>query len=145
MMDDVQVEAPGGFVPQIALTFGARDGAAVAVDRANPLPTRAVTAAAGSVPLAGTMGESGVAGPFAPDLDRAIVVTLSGEWSGTVTLLRSSDGGATRRPLTFIDGSAKGVWSNNVNTAVGEESVAGATYYLQFARGAGTLAYRVEQ
>jgi len=143
-MDEVQVGAPGGFVPQIALTFGARDGAAVAVDRANPLPTRAVTAAA-AVPLAGTMNESGTVGPFAPDLSRAIVVTLAGEWSGAVTLLRSSDNGATRRPLTFIDGSAKGVWSGNVNAAIGEESVAGATYYLQFARSAGTLVYRVEQ
>jgi hypothetical protein len=144
-MDEVQVEAPGGFVPQIALTFGARDGAAVAVDRANPLPTRAVTAAAASVPLAGASADSGVFGPFAPDLSRAIVVTLAGEWSGTVTLLRSSDNGATRRPLTFIDGSPKGVWSGNVNAAIGEESVAGATYYLQFARTAGTLSYRVEQ
>lgn len=144
-MDEVQVEAPGGFVPQIALTFGARDGVAVAVDRANPLPTRAVTAAAGSVPLAGASAESGMFGPFAPDLSRAIVVTLAGEWSGTVTLLRSSDNGATRRPLTFIDGSPKGVWSGNVNAAIGEESVAGATYYLLFARTAGTLSYRVEQ
>lgn len=144
-MDDVQVEAPGLFVPQIALTFGARDGAAVAVDRANPLPTRAVTAAAGSVPLAGSSAESGSVGPFAPDLGRAIVVTLSGEWSGSVTMVRSSDNGATRHPLTFIDGSAKGAWSGNVNAAIGEESVAGATYYLQFARTSGTLSYRVEQ
>lgn len=144
-MDDVQVEAPGGFVPQIALTFGARDGAAVAVDRANPLPTRAVTAAAASVPLAGSSAESGSIGPFVPDLERAIVVTLSGEWSGSVTVLRSSDNGATRHPLTFIDGSPKGTWSGNVNAAIGEESVAGATYYLQFARTAGTLTYRVEQ
>jgi hypothetical protein len=144
-MDDVQVEAPGGFVPQIALTFGARDGAAVAVDPGNPLPTRVLTGAAGSVPLLGTLAESGSAGPFVPELARAIVVTLSGEWSGVATLLRSSDGGATRRPLTFIDGSAKGVWNGNVNAAIGEESVAGASYYLQFVRTAGTLAFRVEQ
>lgn len=144
-MNDVQVEAPGGFVPQIALTFGARDGAAVAVDRGNPLPTRVLTGAAGSVPLAGLMAEGGTAGPFVPELARAIVVTLWGEWSGAVTLLRSSDNGATRRPLTFVDGSPKGQWSGNVNVAIGEESVAGASYYLQFTRTAGTLGYRMEQ
>ena len=75
----------------------------------------------------------------------AITVTLAGEWRGTVSVLRSSDGGATRQPLTFVDGSAKGVWSGNVNTAIGEESVAGARYYLQFARVSGTLSFRVEQ
>lgn len=95
-MNDVQVGAPGGFVPQIALTLGARDGVAVAVDRTNPLPMRAVATAAASVPLAGTLAESGVVGPFTPELMRAITVTLAGEWSGTVSVLRSSDGGATR-------------------------------------------------
>jgi hypothetical protein len=144
-MNDVQVGAPGGFVPQIALTLGARDGTAVAIDPSNPLPTRAMAMAAGSVPIAGVMTDSGIVGPFMPDLMRAIIVTLAGEWTGTVSVLRSSDGGATRQPLTFVDGSAKGVWSGNVNTAIGEESVAGARYYLQFARTSGTLSFRVEQ
>jgi hypothetical protein len=144
-MNDVQVGAPGGFVPQIALTLGARDGVAVAVDRTNPLPMRAIATAAASVPLAGTLTDRGIVGPFTPELMRAITVTLAGEWSGTVTVLRSSDGGTTRQPLTFVDGSAKGVWSGNVNTAIGEESVAGARYYLQFVRVSGTLSFRVEQ
>ncbi len=143
----LSVQAPGGYVPQASISFGATGGNATPVDAAHPLPvaTRADQAAAGSTPLAGTAAANAVAGPFAPELGRAIWVTLGGTWAGTVTVKRSVDGGATRLPLTFIDGSAKGVWNANVNAAIGEESVAGAQWFLEIALTAGTLTYRVEQ
>lgn len=144
-MSSLPVAAPGGFAPVAAISFGTRDGPATPVDAGNPLPVRAALGAATSAALVGTAAASGSSGGFAPELGRPIVVTLSGDWAGKVQLLRSVDGGANRLPLTFVDGSEKGVWTGNVNTAIGEETVAGATLYLSLVLAAGTLTYRMEQ
>lgn len=139
------VDAPGGYVAVHAIAFGSGDGIATFVDTANPLPVTASFAAASSAPLAGTLSSSGQAGPFAPQPGRDIWLTLSGVWTGTVQLLRSIDGGTTRLPITLIDGSTKGLFYGAINAPVADESVAGATYYLQFTAVSGTLAYRMEQ
>lgn len=146
-MTTLSVQAPGGYVPQAAISFGTTGGDSTSVDAAHPLPV-AISGdqrAAGSAPLAGSASASMVTGPFLPELGRAIWVTLGGSWVGTVTVRRSTDGGATKLPLTFIDGSAKGVWSGNVNAAIGEESVAGGQWFLDIALTSGTLTYQVEQ
>lgn len=116
-------DAPGGFAPQ----HDVREFAAT------------------SVPVAGSLGATGTAGPFVPELDRAVWVTLSGVWAGSVQLLRSTDGGATRLALTYSDGSARAIWTGAVNAPVVDDSCAGATYYLQFTRTSGTLVYEVRQ
>ena len=139
------IHSPAGFVPLHALAFGANDAAATAVDAAHPLPTAPTIAAASSVPLVGTASASGALGPYVPQLGRTIWVTLSGTWSGSVQLLRSTDGGATRLPLTYGDGTAKPNWSGNLNAPVAEETVAAATYYLGVTLSSGTLSYRMEQ
>lgn len=139
-----EVEIPAGFVPQYAVAFGAVDAPAVAVHEDNPLPVRAVQKAAGSIPLTGTMTASGIAGPFAPDLDRPIWLTLSGEWTGTVEVLRSTDGGASSLPLT-VGGARWGRFTANCNEAVTTESEAGARLYLSASLLTGTLTYRVAQ
>lgn len=95
----------------------------------------------GSVSTAGTT----VVPLGSPVLDRPIWLTLKGSWAGNVTLLRSTDGGATKLPLTFGDGSPKPTWSGNMQAPVAEESVSAATYYLSFVRTSGTLEYRMEQ
>ena len=59
-------------------------------------------------------------------------------------MLRSTDGGTTRLPMT-IGGSGWGSFQGNCNEPVAEESVAGATYYLAIAVTSGTLSYRVTQ
>ena len=119
----------------------------VAVETGKPLPvaSRPDQRAAASAALAGATSASAVAGPFSPELGRPVWVTLSGTWAGTVTVKRSTDAGATKLALTFIDGSPKGVWSANINAAIGEESVAGAQLFLDIALTSGTLSYRVEQ
>lgn len=136
--------APGGFVPQQAVSFAATDGKSVAVDGANPLPV-AVPAnrAATSTPLAGSTSASTVAGPFAPQLGREIVLTLSGTFAGSVALLRSVDGGTTKVAAT-LGGSAL-AWSAPVNEIVWLETEAAATLYLQITLSSGTLTYRVAQ
>jgi len=115
------IQAPAGFVPEFAVSFGPRSGESRPVDVA-----------------------SGAIGPFTPDPGRPIWVTLAGTWSGTVSVLRSTDGGATRRPLTLA-GGAWGIFTANAQEAVGEETVAGATWWLDFQRTSGILAYEVAQ
>ncbi len=139
-----EVETPAGFVPQYAVAFGAVDAPAVAVHEDNPLPVRAVQKPAGSIPLTGTLTASGIAGPFAPDLDRPIWLTLSGEWTGTVEVLRSVDGGVTSLPLT-AGGARWARFAANCNEAVASESEAGALHYLSATLLNGTLTYRVAQ
>jgi len=139
------VEAPGNFTPQVALAFGSLNEAATPIGPANPLPTHARLGAADSSPIAGSTSVSTLLGPFAPELGRLIWVTLSGTWTGSVQLLRSVDGGATRLPVTYGDGTVKGIYSGNVNAAVAEETVDGTIWYLDATLGSGTLNYRLEQ
>ncbi|HEY0314926.1 MAG TPA: hypothetical protein VGC28_01520 [Sphingomonas sp.] len=144
-MPDPIIDSPAAFVPLHALSFGTKGDPAVPVDHANPLPITGLTLAASSTPLAGGTAAAATVGPFAPQLGRAIWLTLSGSWSGSAQLLRSTDGGATRLPLTYGDGTAKPAWTGNLNAAVAEESVVTATYWLALAPTAGTVSYRLEQ
>jgi hypothetical protein len=135
---------PAGFVPEQALAFAGPTGTAIAVAKASPLPVASTPQAAGSTPLAGTMSVSGSAGPFQPDLDRPIWLTLSGTWQGSAQMLRSTDGGTTRLPLT-IAGQPGATFTGNANEPVAIEGVAGATYYLAVTIASGTLAYGIAQ
>jgi hypothetical protein len=145
MSDAMPIHVPAGYVPEHAIAFAAEDGSAAVVGADRPLPVATSLGAAGATALAGTTAASATPGPFLPDLGRPIWVTLSGSWTGSVQLLRSTDGGATRLPLTYPDGTAKALWTANANTPVAEETVAAASYYLAVALTSGTLGYRVEQ
>ena len=61
-----------------------------------------------------------------------------------MTLERSTDG-INWFGLTRGDGTAKAVWTGNVNAPVTEESVAGATYRLNITLTSGTVSYEVRQ
>lgn len=137
------IQQPAGFVPLHAMAFGSADAAAVAVDAANPLPVVAV-APLPRAPLAGTIAASGTVGPFVPLPGLPIWLTLSGSWTGTVRVLRSVDGGATRLPLT-VAGQDWASFAGNAQEIVGEEGTAGAAWFLQVALEGGTLTYRVAQ
>ncbi|MEE2916317.1 MAG: hypothetical protein VYB32_04500 [Pseudomonadota bacterium] len=145
-MTMASIEAPAGFVPALGVSFGAIGTGATPVDPDHPLPVTAVAwqGAATTAPVAGTASAATLAGPFAPARGRPIWLTLMGSWTGTVKLLRSTDGGTTRLPMT-IGGSGWGSFQGNCNEPVAEESVAGATYYLDIAVTSGTLSYRVTQ
>jgi hypothetical protein len=145
MTDTTDVRAPAGFAPEHAISFGARNQPATPVAGDNPLPTVATLIAATSTPLTGNANNATVAGPFAPQLGRPIWLTLSGSWSGTAQLLRSTDDGMTKLPLTYSDGAVKASVTGNVNAPVAEESDAAATYYLSLAPASGTVSYRVAQ
>ena len=142
-MSSIPIDIPASFVPAVAISTGQPGSEARFVDAANPLPVRPVRGTA-PAPLAGSASASAQVGPFLPELDRPIRLGLSGSWTGRVRLLRSIDGGATREPLTLA-GASWASFTANANEVVAEESVAGASYYLDLAISAGTIAYRVAQ
>ena len=138
------IVAPAGYVPEYAIAFGAMGGSAVSVDAEHPLPTAVTLAAATSTPLQATTASSGLFGPFTPNRGRAIWLTLSGTWSGTVQVLRSADGGTTRLPLT-IAGTPWANFTGNVQEVIGEESDVAALWYLSVTLASGTITFRVAQ
>lgn len=139
-----KVRTPTGFVPEQAIAFTDASGASARVGRENPLPVTSPIHASTATPLAGTASASGAVGPFVPELGRPIMVSLSGGWTGSVQVLRSTDGGATRLPLT-VGGLAWASFTANANEAVAEEHEDGATYYLAITLASGSLTYRVAQ
>lgn len=133
-----------GFVPLLGVAFGEVGEPAVPVNGAHPLPVVAVRDAIVASPLSGTSSASAVVGPFVPDLTWPIWVQLSGSWTGTVQVLRSTDGGTTRLPLT-VAGQSWATFIVNAQEAIGEESSVGAGYWLAITLNGGTLTYKVSQ
>jgi hypothetical protein len=140
----IRSDAPAGFVPEAAIALTDRDGIAVPIGPDRPLPVTIAPVSAAGDPLAGTAAADALAGPFAPELARAIWVTLTGDWSGTVTVQRSTGDVAARRPLT-AGGVQIARFRGNAQEPIAEETVAGATYWLEIAITSGTLSYRVQQ
>jgi hypothetical protein len=141
-MPSTPIQSPASYVPSRAAAFADMDGNSLVVSASNPLP---VFATAGTTaPLAGTTSASGSLGPFAPVTGRPVVLALSGTWSGTVKVKRSTDAGATRLALT-VGGDTWGEFTGNCCEPVWEESEAGAALYLDVALTSGTLTYRLAQ
>lgn len=137
------LKTPAGYVPQMAIAFANPNGDADPVSAANPIPMQEQPFAAAPA-LAGTLSASGLVGPFAPRAGRAVVLVLAGTWTGTVKLLRSTDGGVTRLPLTAM-GQPYGSFAANICEPVWEESEAAAVLYLDIVLASGSLSYRMGQ
>lgn len=137
------LKTPAGYVPQMAVAFANANGDAEPVSATNPLPFQEQPFAAAAA-LTGTLAASGVVGPFPPRAGRAVMLTLSGTWAGSVKVLRSLDGGATKVGLTAA-GQPWAAYTGNVCEPVWEESEAAATLYLDVTLTSGTLTYRLGQ
>lgn len=144
MSFDPPIALPAGYVTGQAIAYTTAADHAVLVSATAPLPVAQTRVAAAVTPIAGSTSVTATVGPFAPELSRPIWLTLAGVWTGSAQLLRSTDGGTTKLPLTAA-GVAYGAFTGNVNEAVAEESCAGATWYLAVTLSAGTLTYRVAQ
>lgn len=140
------VSAPAGFAPLAAIGFTQADATLAPVSTATPLPValQPLPPLPPVPPLEGTASGAAAAGPFAPEIGRPVILTLSGRWTGTVWLLRSADGGTTRTPLT-VGGLPWASFTANCCEPVWEEGSSGAELYLDIALSSGTLAYRIEQ
>lgn len=139
------INAPAGFVPEFAVTFANAGGAAQQVSTASPLPVTFEPAPVAAPPaLEGATATSALVGPYAPTPRSAVMLTLTGTWSGEVRLLRSTDGGATTLPLTAL-GQPYGEFTGNVCEPVWEEAEAGVTLWLDITVASGTVTYRMGQ
>ena len=147
MLDKTPVKAPGGFAPAFALGQADAAGNLVLISADNPLPVASASGPTVTPPppaLEGETSQSLLAGPFDPAPGRPIYLQLDGQWTGTVRLSRSVDGGASRHPLTLA-GAEWGVFVGNACEPVWEEYEAGAALYLDISLDSGLLAYRVSQ
>lgn len=136
------ITTPAGFAPAYAVGYSDPNGQLALVSDAAPLPV--ATSAPAPVALAGDAAVSLVAGPFEATAGRTILVTLDGQWTGTVRLLRSTDGGATKIPLR-VGGAAWGEYTESGCEQAWTETEEGVSFYLDIALTSGTLAYRVSQ
>jgi hypothetical protein len=140
------------------VNLGALNGAATAANQTLGNAALSTLAspfiAATSAPLTATVSDTvaHVLGPMTPQLARQIWVTLNAtvQASGTVQLLRSTDGGTTKLAITR-DSVAIGSFAFSattgaiVNEPVQIETDASASYYLAITLTAGTVAVRVAQ
>lgn len=138
------IQTPSAYVASRAAAYADIDGTAILVSTANPLPVSVGQAAAAATPLAGSTAITGVLGPYAPATGRAVILTLSGTWTGSVKLTRSADGGTTKLPIT-VGGQPWAQFTTNCCEAVWEESESAARLYLDVTLASGTLNYRIAQ
>lgn len=134
------ISTPAGFAPVYAVGYS-DSGNLSTVSNASPLPV-AVAPRAPALALAGSATASGQFGPFAPAPGLATTLSLSGTWTGTVAVLRSTDGGATRLPLT-AGGQPWARFTANCCEAVWEESDPQATLWLDVTLASGSVSYRM--
>ncbi|NCU11184.1 MAG: hypothetical protein GXC70_03330 [Sphingomonadaceae bacterium] len=139
----ISVASPAPYAPLNAIGFSQPDLSVSPVSDGKPLPVR-IVAPTPSAALAGDTASTIQVGPFTPAAGLPIMLTLAGTWSGTVRVLRSNNGGATRFPLTAA-GLAWGQYTANCCEPVWEESVSGSTLYLDITLASGTVTYRMEQ
>ena len=137
------IEAPAGFAPIFAIGGDDGTGNLAVVSAAAPLPTVASVPAAPAA-LEGQTAVPVIAGPFAPAPLSPVYITLGGTWTGQVRLLRSTDGGATRRPVT-LGGAGWGVFNGNVCEPVWQESESAAELFLEITPSSGLVEYRLAQ
>jgi hypothetical protein len=137
------ISPPASYVAPTAVGFADPADNLMLVSEEKPLPVVS-TRPAGPAVLSGQSSQAAVAGPFLPLRDVPIHLELGGEWSGVVTLQRSTDGGATRSGLT-AGGLSWAVFTSNANEVVWQEGELGASLYLDIALTSGTVSYRLSQ
>lgn len=142
MPDPTPVSLPAGFAPAYAVGFSDAAENLVLVSDSLRLPVAPVPQAPAA--LSGQTSVSLEAGPFDAVPGRVVTVTLGGEWEGTVSLLRSIDGGTTRAALR-VAGQPWAIYSVPGCEQAWLESEEGASFYLDIRLVSGTLAYRVSQ
>ena len=119
-MPNNPIQNPTGYAISRAVAYSDVDGTSIVVGAAAPLPVTTILPA--SAPLTGTAATSAQVGPFQPVAGRPVMLALSGSWSGTVKVLRSTDGGATKLPLTIAGAS----WGQLLRSDLGGKRSCGA-------------------
>lgn len=110
-----------------------------------PIPMIFRTAPSGLTPVSGSSSGTGNSPALSTKADYNLYLTLSGTWSGTVTLMRSIDNGATWNPVTGHGSPSLGQFTQNCDEAITMVKTAGVRYRLQFNITSGTVVYRLAQ
>lgn len=134
---------PSTYTPVFAVGFSDDTGNSLTVSQSKPLPIAPVVVNK-PAPLQGNASISGQVGPLALLPRQPVMLTLSGAWTGTVTMLRSTDGGTTRLALTAL-GQPYGQFTSNTCEPVWEEAEDAAALYLDIALTSGAITYRLAQ
>lgn len=103
-----------------------------------------VTPSASSTPVAGTASASVASDTFIPQLGRRMYLTLSGNWTGSVQIERSTDG-TNFFPVTQNGGQPAGHYTANADEEVGNPTDSSGTYRLNITITSGSLVYRLGQ
>ncbi len=142
-MTTTPLQPPARYVAPFAVSFATPQGDSDVVSATNPLPVSMAPAAAPTA-LAGSASSSGQIGPFLPISGRPVMLALSGSWGGQVRILRSTNGGTTKLPLTAL-AQAYGTYTTNVCEPVWEEGEGGAQLWLDVTLASGNVTYRMGQ
>lgn len=142
-MNTSRLSTPAGYVPLYGVGFVHPDGDVNAVSTVNPMPVATVAPDTATAPaLVGDAVGDTLEGPFAPIVGVPCTLVLAGVWTGTATVMRSTDGGATIHPLTAA-GQPWGRFSANACEQVWQEDDDSARLYLSIKLASGQLSYRL--
>ena len=141
-----EIRLPAGYAPAFADGISDQSGNFMAVDETTRLPVivQKKSPSASAALVAGCTRNSTAIGPITVAQELPIVVALTGTWSGEVRLLRSTDEGGTRLPLT-VAGNPWAVFAGNVCEQAWVETEKGVKFYLDITVANGTVQYRVSQ
>lgn len=143
-MPNPPISVPAGFAPAFALGYSDAQSRLTMVTASAPLPVSLSNAATPPAPLTGQTAAAAVAGPFNAVAGLPVIVALSGSWTGTVQVLRSTDGGVTKLPLR-VGGADWGTYHESGVEQAWVDNESGVSFYLDITPTSGTVAYRVSQ
>jgi hypothetical protein len=105
-----------------------------------------VTTAASSTPVSGSAANGAApSAMFTPQLGRDMYLSLSGGWTGTVRIQRSTDNGSTWNNITIGGGQPWGVYTGACDEVVETPTDGASKYRLLFTISTGTVTYRLAQ
>lgn len=136
------IRFPASYAPGVAIAWGDGSNQAQVVSQSTPLPVSSIQTPTPA--LTGTTAQSGTIGPFTPVIGRSVMLSLTGNWSGSVQLMRIATGQPSMLPVT-LGGAPWALYTVNCCEAVWDESELGAVLYLAVTLTSGTLTYRLAQ
>ena len=101
--------------------------------------------AATSTALVGSTSVDAASAHFTPQLGRDMYLTLTGTWTGSVQVQRSTDNGASWNNITIGGGQVWGRYTGNCDEVVDTPTDGSAIYRLNIDITTGSVAYRLGQ
>jgi hypothetical protein len=142
MSSNQSIQFPASYAPGVAIAWGDSNSNAQVVSQGAPLPVNTILTP--TTALTGTVSQSATVGPFTPIIGRSVMMALSGNWSGSVQLMRIAPGQPAMLAVT-LGGTPWAFYTVNCCEAVWDENEQGALLYLAITLTAGSITYRLAQ